>query len=323
MKITKKAAAAAACVFCSLMFPFSSLAGNWRFDETGWKFYDSASAFKRSQWFQDEDGCWYYLDESGNMMTDTVTPDGYTVGEDGAWIVKIPQRYVHIAPDETCNHKTSGKSEPVFQVETDKPLVALTFDSGSNLSHTEQLLEILDKHQVRSTFFLTKEWMDTHEEEVLKIHKKGHEIGNHSVDHPDFTALTTAQMTAQIQDTHKKIKELTGRDAFLFRVPLGAYDTAVIDTIKENGYYCIQWTVDSLDWKNLGLQPLLDRVLKHKDLTNGSIVLMHNGADYTPAALDTIITEILARGYEIVPVSELIYTRNYTVDAMGIQHPVK
>lgn len=305
--------------------PVAALAGNWAYDGGNWRFENNDGTRLISQWFQDEDGIWYYLDHEGNMMTDCLTPDGYRVREDGAWDQKVPQRalYPHVVPDETCNHMVGKHGEPIFQVDTEKRQVAFSFDSGSVFDYTDEILEILERHGIRSTFFLTKDWMDSHEESVLKIYEKGHEIGNHSVNHPDMTEMTPEQITVQIQQTHQKIRELTGREAFLFRAPYGAYDTKVVDTVKQNGYYCIQWSVDSLDWKNLGVQPILDRVLHSGKLGNGSIILMHDGAEYTPQALETLITEIEADGYEIVPVSELIYTRNYKLDVYGIQHPVE
>lgn len=307
----------------STLFSMHAYAGDWRFDGANWKYFDSDKDFRFSEWFLDEDGCWYYLDSNGNLLTDAVTPDGYTVGKDGAWIVKIPQvqRYTRVIPDETCNNYAGKKGEPIFQVDTAKPLVALSFDSGSSFAYTDRILDTLKKYNLRSTFFLTKEWMDSHKEDVQKIFVQGHEIGNHSVDHPDFTKLTASQMSVQLQSTHEKIKELTGREAFLFRAPFGAYNNAVVDSVKNNGYYCVQWSIDSLDWKNLGVQPILDRVLHSGKLKNGAIILMHNGAEYTPDALETIIQGILEQGYQIVPVSELIYTRNYQIDGMGIQHP--
>lgn len=308
-----------------LLFPTVSMADNWQYDGTGWKYCRNDNTCLTSQWMQDEDGLWFYLDENGRMLTDTVTPDGYTVNKDGSWNQKISriQRYPHIAPDDSCNNHAGKLGEPIFQVDTDKPLVSLSFDSGSNLGYTDQILEILDKYQIRSTFFVTRDWMETHEEDIKKIHEHGHELGNHSVNHPDFTKKSAEELSSQIQSTHEKIKEMTGQEAFLFRAPYGAYNTAVIDTIKDNGYYCIQWTVDSLDWKNLGVQPILDRVLNSGKLQNGAIVLMHNGADYTPQALETVIQGILERGYQIVPVSELIYTRDYRIDGNGVQHSTK
>lgn len=88
---------------------------------------------------------------------------------------------------------------------------------------------------------------------------------------------------------------------------------------KENGYYTIQWDVDSLDWKDYGVDNIINTVVNHKNLGNGSIILCHNGAKYTAEALEAVITGLQEKGYEIVPVSELIYKDNYHMDVTGRQ----
>lgn len=108
---------------------------------------------------------------------------------------------------------------------------------------------------------------------------------------------------------------------FLFRPPYGDYDDSVVLTAKECGYYPIQWDVDSLDWKDYGVEAILDKVLNHKHLGNGSIILCHNGAKYTAQALDGLIAGLQEKGYQIVPVSELILKDNYHMDAEGRQIP--
>ncbi|MFS6554359.1 polysaccharide deacetylase family protein, partial [Parabacteroides distasonis] len=118
---------------------------------------------------------------------------------------------------------------------------------------------------------------------------------------------------------HNKVKELTGVEMTLFRPPYGDYDNEVILTAQECGYYPIQWSVDSLDWKNYGIQSILDTVLQHKDLGAGAIILCHNGAEYTAQALDALLTGLKEQGYEVVPISELIYKENYHMDHTGRQ----
>lgn len=105
----------------------------------------------------------------------------------------------------------------------------------------------------------------------------------------------------------------------LFRPPYGDYDDEVILNAKENGYYTIQWDVDSLDWKDYGVDSIVDTVLNHKNLGNGSIILCHNGAKHTKNALEAMITGLKEKGYAIVPVSELIYKENYHMDVTGRQ----
>ena len=118
---------------------------------------------------------------------------------------------------------------------------------------------------------------------------------------------------------HERVKELTGVEMQLFRPPYGDYDDEVVRTAQECGYYPIQWSVDSLDWKDYGVQSIIDTVLNHKDLKNGAIILCHNGAKYTAQALEQLLTGLEEQGYQIVPVSELIYKENYHMDVTGRQ----
>ena len=120
---------------------------------------------------------------------------------------------------------------------------------------------------------------------------------------------------------HEKVKALTGYEMNLFRPPYGDYNNTVIQTAYSSGYYPIQWNVDSLDWKDYGVEDIINRVIESKDLGNGSIILMHNGAKYTAEALDTLIKKLKEKGYQLVPVSELIYKENYHMDASGKQIP--
>ena len=120
---------------------------------------------------------------------------------------------------------------------------------------------------------------------------------------------------------HNKVKELTGYDMFLFRPPYGDYDNGVVKNALANNYYPIQWDVDSLDWKDYGADDIIKRVTEDSHLGNGSIILCHNGAKYTKDALDTLITTLQEKGYEFVPISQLIYKDNYHMDHEGRQIP--
>ena len=99
----------------------------------------------------------------------------------------------------------------------------------------------------------------------------------------------------------------------------GDYDEAVVNVAKECRYYTIQWDVDSLDWKDYGVDSIIKTVTEHKALGNGPIILCHNGAKFTAQALDTMITTLKDKGYTFVPLSELIYRDNYTINHEGRQ----
>ena len=123
----------------------------------------------------------------------------------------------------------------------------------------------------------------------------------------------------ELMKVHEKVRDLTGYEMFLFRPPYGDYDNAVVNVAKDCGYFAIQWDVDSLDWKDYGVDSIIKTVTEHKHLGNGSIILCHNGAKFTAQALDTLITKLKDKGYTIVPVSELIYRDKYHLNHEGRQ----
>lgn len=219
----------------------------------------------------------------------------------------------------TMNHNVNGRELPIYCVDTKEKKVALSFDAAWGNEDTENLLEILKEHDLHVTFFMTGGWVESYPEDVKAILEAGHDLGNHSENHKNMSELSNAEKKEEILSVHRKVKELTGYDMFLFRPPYGDYDNSLIDVLKDCGYYGIQWDVDSLDWKNEGVDAILETVTEHKNLGNGSIILCHNGGEYTAEALDTLICELEAQGYEIVPVSELIYPDHYHMDVQGRQ----
>lgn len=160
-------------------------------------------------------------------------------------------------------------------------------------------------------------WVDKYPESAKALTAAGHEVCNHSNTHPHMPKLSQSDMEKQITECNNKIKSVTGKSPILFRPPYGDYNNTVIKTVEGLNMYPIQWSVDSLDWKDPTPQQIIDRVLKR--VKPGSIVLFHNGAKNTPAALPTIIEKLQSQGYKIVPVSQLIYKKDYTIDVAGMQ----
>ena len=122
---------------------------------------------------------------------------------------------------------------------------------------------------------------------------------------------------------HEKVKKLTGIDMKVFRPPYGDYNDALITTVRECGYSPIQWDVDSLDWKDYGVDSILHTVLDHKHLGNGSIILCHNGAKYTAEALEQLIDGLQSKGFTLVKMSDLIYKDHYDINPEGRQQHIK
>jgi polysaccharide deacetylase family sporulation protein PdaB len=213
------------------------------------------------------------------------------------------------------------KDVPISCVETAEKKIALTFDAAYGSQYTDEILNILDKNNVKATFFVVGNWIDKYSDKVKKINDKGHEIGNHSTTHPHFTQLTPIKMKEEIFNTSNKIKNITGENTIVFRPPFGDFNSQVVKTVQETGHYCILWDVDSLDWKNPGENIIYKKVVE--GVGNGSVVLFHNNAEQTPKVLDKIIKDLKKRGYSFVKISDLIYKDGYYIDHTGRQRLIK
>lgn len=214
------------------------------------------------------------------------------------------------------------KELPIYSVYSEEKKIAISFDAAWGAEYTTTIMDILEERNIKTTFFLVGFWIDKYPERVKEIALRGHEIGNHSTTHPEMSKLSKTQIITEIETTQKKIEDLAGdRAVRLFRPPFGDYNDLLIQTCREMDFAVIQWDVDSLDWKELGVQPMVDRVIKN--VRNGSIVLFHNNAKYITEALPLILDHLLTEGYSIVPVSELIIKNNYRLDHTGRQFPLE
>ena len=227
--------------------------------------------------------------------------------------------YQYLSGYTTVSNNVNGKEMPICSVETKEKKVALTFESAWGDEDIARILEILKKQEVRATFFLTGEWVEEYPEGVKAIRDAGHDIGNHSESHRSMGSLNEEEQKEEIMSVHRKVEELTGVRMDLFRLPYDNYDDTVIRNLQSCGYYPIQWSVDSFDWKDYGADSIQEVVLSHERLDNGAIILLHSGTKYTADALEALITGIKEKGYQIVPVSELIYREEYHLDVTGRQ----
>ena len=140
------------------------------------------------------------------------------------------------------------------------------------------------------------------------------------IGHKHVNNLNYEKNVEEVIKCSEKIEKITGKKTKLYRGPYGEYNDTVIKAAKDNGHITIQWSLDTLDYTGVDEEQMWDR-LKNK-LTNGSIILMHNGTENTANALNGLINNIKEKGYEIVTVSDLIYKENYIIDANGMQKSV-
>ncbi|MGB0120009.1 MAG: polysaccharide deacetylase family protein [Solirubrobacterales bacterium] len=197
---------------------------------------------------------------------------------------------------------TGGNGEFVTRGPRRGKKVALTFDDGPSL-YTPDVLRILKKHEVKSTFFVVGQEVQRYPAEARKILAQGHELANHSTHH------ATLPGDADIRTTNSIIKRTTGFRPCLFRPPGGAVSSGVLSAAAREKVKVVNWNIDTSDWRLPGSGSILNSI---KSASAGSIVLMHDGGgprSQTIAALEAGIKSLQSRGYRLVTVTELLGNR--------------
>lgn len=216
------------------------------------------------------------------------------------------------------NNNSDLNNLPIYCVDKgDEKICAISFDAAWGNEDTDELIRILDEYKIKTTFFVVGSWVDKFPESVKALSDAGHEIMNHSDTHPHMTKISEDAMKSELENCDTKIQKITGVRPTLFRPPYGDYNSDVIQKTDECNHYTIQWSVDSLDWKDLSAAQITERVTSN--IHPGAIVLFHNAAKNTPEALPQILDTLISDGYKIVPVSKLIMKNNFTIDHTGKQ----
>lgn len=235
-----------------------------------------------------------------------------------ALLLTISAAYVGALPDTVS--VVSGKRElPIYCVNRDDNKISISFDAAWGGDKTLGILELLDEYNIKTTFFLVDIWTQKYPELVKEIVARGHEIGNHSTSHPQMSKLNETQIAKELNTQADNVLAIAGVRPVLFRPPYGDYNNRVITTARAQGFVPIQWSVDSLDWKNRGAQEIINRATKVK---SGDIVLFHNDSQYILDALPAVLKYYAENGYSVVPISEILLTGETTIDIQGRQQPV-
>ena len=226
----------------------------------------------------------------------------------------------HVSMRDAPAVMTAAKTRelPVYNVDTEEKVLSISFDAAWGRANTEEILNILDRYDVKTTFFLVGFWAEKHPDLVQELVSRGHEIGNHSATHPHMNSLTKAQISEELRRCSDLVASITGTPTTLFRPPYGEYNDDVVRVSRELGYECVQWNVDSLDWKNLGRENMIRQCTK--SVNPGDIVLFHNDSKYILEALPEILEYYTQAGYKIIPVSQLLLEGDTWIDHTGKQH---
>lgn len=179
--------------------------------------------------------------------------------------------------------------------------LALTFDDGPSAQVTPQILDVLQRHNARATFFVLGGHVAGNEALLRREHREGHEIGNHSWSHPHFTRISLEQVEAEIATTQAAIMAAGVPAPHLFRPPYGDMDHSLLAHVPLT---VIRWNIDPEDWHPVNRQHLLEHMATHAK--PGGMVVMHDTEQTTADALDQLITQLQANNYILVTVSELL-----------------
>ena len=204
--------------------------------------------------------------------------------------------------------KTPPMKNVVREWNTNRKLVALTFDDGPNPTYTPKFLELLKAENVRATFFLIGPNVKSHPELARQIAEAGFEVGNHSWTHPQFNRIGLEKVKEEVQKTSAEIVAATGIEPTVLRPPYGEANQKVQDLIGDANLHIINWSIDTNDWKkSSSVKSIVDNAVKN--MRDGSIILMHDRFDRSLEATEAIIKAGKEKGYEFVTVSELIGIR--------------
>ena len=197
----------------------------------------------------------------------------------------------------------SEKGVLLRKIDKNKKMVALTYDDGPSI-YTPRVLKTLKENNAVATFFVVGNRVPTYSDTVKKAHDMGCEIGNHTYEHKCLTRMSETEVRRQISRTNKNVKKVTGQTPVIMRPTGGATNANVKQWV---GMPSIIWSIDTLDWKTRNADSTKKAVLDH--VKDGDIVLMHDLYSATATASETIIPELVRRGYQLVTVSELAECR--------------
>ncbi len=206
---------------------------------------------------------------------------------------------------------------PIYSVDTSENKIAISFDAAWGADKTREIMSICDSYGVKATFFLVGFWVEEYPDMVKEIYNNGFEIGLHSNTHPDMTKLSKKEIREELETNISLIEELTGFRPKLFRPPYGYYNNDLIDVCESMGISCIEWSVDSLDWKGLSAGEISGRVTTQSK--NGSIVLFHNNSDNILDGLKMVLEYFRLNETQVVPIGDLIYYEDFTINNEGTQ----
>ena len=258
----------------------STMTAGWHEDANG-KWYQNADGTYFSNGFQDIDGVTYSFDENGYIQT--------------GWVSKGVKDYYF---------NEDGSYDP-SQV---RPMLALTFDDGPG-EYTNELLDCLEENNAHATFFMLGKNVSAYPDAPKRMLELGCEIGSHSWDHTQLTTIDLDSVAKQFSDTDNALIQACGQAATVARAPYGDGNSDIYNTVNKPFF---MWSLDTEDWKLMDADADYSAVM-NGDLTDGTIILMHDIHQPSVQAALRLIPDLIAQGYKLVTVSEMAEAKNVTL----------
>ena len=200
-----------------------------------------------------------------------------------------------------------GESIVYKQVDTADMKIALTFDDGPHPFRTEEILNVLDKHGVKATFFIVGSNALNYPDTLRRVVECGHEVANHTFSHKLNSNTSKKDIINELNETSNIIIDICECEVKYFRPPGGCISKNVLEAAEECGYQIVLWNIDTLDWTNCEEEKITENV--YKKIKSGSIILFHDyvsNKSHTVSSLDKIIPKLISEGYSFVTVGELL-----------------
>lgn len=194
------------------------------------------------------------------------------------------------------------------KIDKTKKLIAFSFDDGPARENTDRIVKALDKNDARATFFMLGQNAKLYPELVKEVMDSGNEVAGHSWNHPQLTRIGASGVQLQMEKMNGAISKVTGSDVGLLRPPYGAINDTVKATVDAP---LILWSIDTLDWKTLNTNATVNTILKQAK--DGDIVLMHDIHKPSVAAVEKVLPQLKAKGFEVCTVSELLEAKGIKI----------
>ena len=221
-------------------------------------------------------------------------------------------------PQAVPSSTTKKKNKRIRKnLDTNKPMVAFTFDDGPYDAVTKQIVNVLVKNKSRATFFVVGNRIERYQEALKYAYEHGNQIGTHTYDHGDLSKMKKHQILQEISQSKNAIREVIGEDPGLLRPPYGTVNNKIRKLV---GLPMIYWSVDSRDWQSRNKKQILEQC---KGIQDGDIILMHDLYPTTADAVKKLIPSLVKKGYQLVTIEELFYYKGISLEAGQEYHSAR